>query len=100
MSEPECQIIHELDALRPQNDTTAIANVGLFESDLPAQMAKRRVWEAAMSRIDAVVFHLAHVTWEEWVLTVGAGWGLVRFARILSWKRSTEIMSPGGAHGE
>jgi len=32
MSEPECQ----LDALRPQNDHTAIANVGLFESDLSA----------------------------------------------------------------
>ena len=35
-----------------------------------------------MSRIDAVVFQLAHVTWEEWVLTLGACWGLVRFARI------------------
>ena len=69
MSEPECQTVHELDDLRPQNDNTASANVGLCESDLSAHMAKRRVCEAAMSRIDAVVFQLAHVTWEEWVLT-------------------------------
>ena len=56
MSEPECQTVRELDDLRPQNDNTAIANVGLCESDLSAHMAKRRVCEAAMSRIDVVVF--------------------------------------------
>jgi hypothetical protein len=52
MSEPECQTVRELDDLRPQNDNTAIANVGLCESDLSAHMANRRVCEAAMSRID------------------------------------------------
>jgi hypothetical protein len=53
-----------------------------------------------MSRIDAVVFQLAHVTWEEWVLTVGACWGLVRFARILSWERPTGVKSTGEEYGE
>ena len=47
MSEPECQTIHELDDLWTQNDNTAIANVGLCESDLSAHMAKRRICEAA-----------------------------------------------------
>ena len=36
MSAAECRTIHELDALGPQNDNTAIANVGLPESDLSA----------------------------------------------------------------
>ena len=40
MSEPECHTIYELDALRPKNDHTAIANVGLSESDLSASMAE------------------------------------------------------------
>lgn len=59
MSEPECQTVHDLDDLRTQNDNTASANVGLCESDLSAHMAKRRICEAAMSRIDAVVFEQA-----------------------------------------
>lgn len=59
MSEPECQTVHELDDLRTQNDNTAIANVGLCESDLSAHMAKRRVCEVAVSRIDVVAFQQA-----------------------------------------
>jgi hypothetical protein len=56
VSEPECQTVHGLDDLRTKNDNAAIANVGLCESDLFAHMAKKRVCEAAMSRIDVVVF--------------------------------------------
>jgi len=40
MSEPEYEAVFELGALRPQNDHTAIANVGLSECCLSAPMAK------------------------------------------------------------
>jgi hypothetical protein len=45
MSESECHSVCELDDLRPKHDNTAIAiaNVGLSQSNLSAQMAERSV---------------------------------------------------------
>jgi hypothetical protein len=43
MSEPECGTDRELDDLRPQIDPTAIATMGLSQSNLSAQMAEGRV---------------------------------------------------------
>ena len=39
MSKPECQTVHELDDLRPKNDSAAIANVDLSEFGMSAPMA-------------------------------------------------------------
>lgn len=41
MSWPERHTVHELDDLRPQNDSAAITNVGLSESGMSAPMAER-----------------------------------------------------------
>jgi hypothetical protein len=56
MSESECQTIYELDTLRPQNDHTAAANVGLPESDLSASMAKE-TRRGRMTKAEAADLH-------------------------------------------